>query len=295
MIYKFGAKNNWRAWQWNRITERLQSIGKHPRDAVVIYLGSRDGLDLQNAERRGFRKHNMIAIERERSAYKEMKSAGIPVIRATLAEALVSWPQSRPFDVVIQDFTCGYSDHVHSCNKRLHDSPGRSGAVVVSVNLLRGRELPEERIDILRQWAASCISEFDGRASEPDKNRGVWWFLAQYATVLDFLFVHERIGKIPPGTTSRLHSRIFDRALSRASFFSYKSTAGTLHYDSVVTTWPIDWEWVVPYSQAIADDRAQRGLPQRGLIDPCPIAPNLKLRRSIIATYAATKRPRCAT
>ena len=33
--YKFGNKNNWRRWQWNKIMERLN---KPPKDAVVVYL-----------------------------------------------------------------------------------------------------------------------------------------------------------------------------------------------------------------------------------------------------------------
>ena len=40
--YKFGRKNNWRRWAWNKAKDRLSVPVK---DAVVLYLPSKQNID----------------------------------------------------------------------------------------------------------------------------------------------------------------------------------------------------------------------------------------------------------
>lgn len=131
--YKFGNKNNWRRWKWNRIHELLEVP---PSKATVFYLAGPDDLDRQVARSHGFRDENLIAVDRCKQNVEMRRSEGKLAIADDLFAAVHWWPRTKRVDVVDADLCCGYS----------HDLPFQFialvgiGVRVVAVNLLRGRD-----------------------------------------------------------------------------------------------------------------------------------------------------------
>lgn len=136
--YKFGNKNNWRRWVWNRIAERTPNR----RDAVVLYLAGARNLDRPIAVDRGFRAVNMIAIERDADAVTALRASGQLAIRGTLNDVARNMPFTRRIAVLNADLTCGATGEVISLANYLITHPAFAGAVF-AFNLLRGRETDE--------------------------------------------------------------------------------------------------------------------------------------------------------
>lgn len=104
MDYKFGTKNNWRRWQANRIAERV-----NPATATVLYLAGEQDQDRTLLKAKGFRDHNLIAVEREKKIVAELRDREILVAHGDLFDVLFSWPAQKRIDVVIGDFLCDLS------------------------------------------------------------------------------------------------------------------------------------------------------------------------------------------
>lgn len=102
--YKFGQKNNWRRWSWNRICELLP---KDKSNSVCVYLPGAKNLDAVVAAERGFQKQNLIGVERTPSVCKSLRAEGNLVVRGDFLIATSRLGESLPeISVVFGDF-CG--------------------------------------------------------------------------------------------------------------------------------------------------------------------------------------------
>jgi hypothetical protein len=102
--YKFGTKNNWRKWLWNRITERLHVPARH---ALVLYMGATEDLDRVEALRRGFTNTNLIHVDRDAKVTAAIRRAGGLGVTGDFFDVVRCWPQRHSIDVVLGDFCNG--------------------------------------------------------------------------------------------------------------------------------------------------------------------------------------------
>lgn len=139
--YKFGPKNNWRRWAWNRVVERLPSSVE---DATVMYLAGEEDLDRKVAIERGFHSANLIAIDKEKKVVDKLRKKGCIVIHAGLREAMISLCSARRIaNVLVADFCCGLTDTIEDIINLFICDAGNlfpeDGAVLV-FNFMRGRD-----------------------------------------------------------------------------------------------------------------------------------------------------------
>lgn len=145
--YKFGNKNNWRRWLWNRIRERL-SIP--PSEATVVYLAGAQNLDAEEAIRRGFRRENLIAIDKDQDIVRQLRQNGSLALQADIT--IAAWAINRPVHVLLMDFCSGLEAHIADYAHALLAKKTLWNCVVAT-NLLRGRDASSTR---LRQAFSEC-------------------------------------------------------------------------------------------------------------------------------------------
>lgn len=154
--YKFGTKNNWRKWAWNRIVERLDVPAK---DAVVLYLGGPENIDAVEAMRRGFRRENMHQIEKSTHVTEGIRNSGGLCINGDFFDVVKAWPHWRRVDVVFGDFCNGLSKRNLDAITTLPLFPQVRSAVF-AFNMLRGRDHSTNEIRF--DWRRDrCGSEYE--------------------------------------------------------------------------------------------------------------------------------------
>ena len=136
MDYKFGQKNQWRRWIWNRIEERL-TVPK--KDALVVYLPGHQDLDRSEALRRGFSEHNLIGVERSKKELKNIRKRGVLCIEGDFMEAVEQIARNRKIDIVFGDFMGGLTITNAGWINRFMTTPNMINTVF-AFNLLRGRD-----------------------------------------------------------------------------------------------------------------------------------------------------------
>jgi hypothetical protein len=139
--YDNGRKNNWRKQCWNLIVNHLKRAGIQPKDALVLYLPGTTNLDEGVALQKGFRRENLIAVERDKKvAHFIRKKLKVNCIQGDLIDVLMSWPLDSPkVDVVVADFQCGMLPVVEDTLRAYLCSPQITHSVLC-VNALRGRD-----------------------------------------------------------------------------------------------------------------------------------------------------------
>lgn len=133
--YKFGSKNNWRRTVWNRIVERL---AVPVRDAVALYFAGPQDRDREIAIQKGFRPHNLIAIDRDCEVTKRIRAAGNLCIDADAVQIVKNWTGLK-VDAIHADYCSGLTGGPIELIDALTYN-GLFCRAVVSVNLMRGRE-----------------------------------------------------------------------------------------------------------------------------------------------------------
>lgn len=140
--YKFGNKNNWRRWAWNRVMERLQVPNE---DATVLYLAGRDNLDGEICLSHGFRQENMLAVEAESESLSELRQNGVLAIDGDLFDVCRSWRSDGNVHVVWADLCGGLSRRVlDECMKI--SLLRHLGDTVFMFNMLRGRDASSNEV-----------------------------------------------------------------------------------------------------------------------------------------------------
>lgn len=247
--YRFGTKDHWRRWMWNRIADRLLVP---PKSATAIYFAGNGDHDRREAIRRGFHGGNLISIERDEPTARSLRARGVTVIPGDALEILAAWPPGRPCNVLALDFCSGvYVDRVFEIGGIL-TNPAFDGAVLAA-NFLRGRD------DIQRHFPKLHAPGAPIRFPETidEKHRG-----AKFALGLSFRFlvtVERALALIlaanhDPEISSDLDRELFAEPLleedlaayrseifdmvNGASFHTYRSTAGSQVFDSVVLKIP---------------------------------------------------------
>lgn len=231
--YKFGNKNNWRRWNWNRIEERI-SVPK--KEAKILYLAGENNLDMQEASRRGFNCRNMIAIERDKALAEELRSCSVTTFNGTLREAIRNWGGEK-IDVVIGDYCCGLNSDVSAQVSDNFWLPCFSDCVF-SINLLRGRETLSE--------------EMRSHISNNSKHRGQS-FAGLVCGVSHFLCTKREdfISIDAPKITDEI-------IRSRGNFAYNEYRSGNLFFDSTVYLNPsLNWLRMVNAALSEAADLAQ--------------------------------------
>lgn len=210
MNYDYGNKRNWRRWMWNRIAERTDDR----RNALVLFLAGKDAHDIAVAEQKGFQRKNMIAVERDKATVRELRDSGVLTIEGDLCDVLSSWPQARSVDVVVADFCCGLEIKIL---QSLHQAPMMRPLInaAMAFNFQRGRERTSEAI-------------FDALACQgvDTKNRAATF----YSLCVAKCMLNEP--NIDQGRAYEAYALFGRRA--EPKFFSYRSTAGNLYFDTVV-------------------------------------------------------------
>lgn len=223
--YKYGQKNNWRRWQWNRIEERLKVRKK---EAVVLYLAGKEDLDRAEAIRRGFNPTNLIACELENDAVKILRDKGVNVIHGDLIDVLIHWKNPK-IDIVIADFCCGLSKKTGQrfFVDNAFWSSGTNSNCVYSVTLLRGRDG-----DFKPHILYNFLNEYSVGPQQLRKHRG---FYAMTLTVVGILKAFLSKENYPADEFEWWMKRLFD-----PSFFSYKTKNRHTIMDSVVFSTPCE-------------------------------------------------------
>ncbi len=216
MDYKFGNKNNWRRWAWNRIEERVA----HKRNGIILFLAGPDAADIAEARRRGFDVRNMIAIEKDPAVVSLLRSAGVLTIDGDLTDVLYSWPLDRDVSVIVADFCSGLEDKIIGCFQTvLTGNPSFYSSVIVG-NFLRGRD---KSSNYYRSYLADG---FDGMQKQ--LHRGMFFYAAATVTFWDAIKDH------PPVVANHFYVAKLLRDKTNPDYFTYRSTAGTQRFDSAV-------------------------------------------------------------
>lgn len=215
MDYQYGNKKQWRRWQWNRIVERAADR----RNSLVLFLAGETAPDVDAAVAKGFRAENMIAVERDQSTLKALRSRGVLAIDGDLCDVLLAWNERLPVGVVVADFCCGLEKRLIDVLGIAQMTPALTDAVF-AVNFLRGRD----------KSSGEFRGLYDGRHGVSTKHRGVIFH--------DAIMAKQVVMTIP--TATDVHDALTEelRELSSPEFTSYRSTAGAQVFDSCVCRSP---------------------------------------------------------
>ena len=231
--YRYGNKNNWRRWAWNRIAEHCP-VPKS--EARVLYMPGPEDNDRDLAKRHGFKDWNLIGVDLCRQVVSKHRAMGKVMVRLDAVDA--AYHGRSDFDVFFLDF--------------LGDAPGRlieamvamPGGVLCCLNMLRGRTGPKTKSNPFWTIARTSMAmdeakwgaEFGGPSSDWKLHRGMmlntsvfaaWTSGAIYRYGLNAQEIFQS-GLLPGNLAAELYSRWDVR-----DFRSYRSQNGLI-YDSIV-------------------------------------------------------------
>jgi len=216
--YKFGPKNNWRRWFWNDVLRRTNGREKAE---IILYLAGSQDLDRAVVGRR-VPDRNLIAIDRYFNNVANIRESGHYAIHADALEALRAWPVRQAVCAVVLDLCSGLweVEELARLSMLMMAHPAFMSAVLAA-NFQRGRELATNKmIHVSDQLNWDAIHRDFGINIGP-KHRG-FMLACSHATMASMLACGS-----PQETASAL------KCLS-PSFSSYKSSSGSLIFDSVV-------------------------------------------------------------
>jgi hypothetical protein len=141
-FYKFRTKDHWRRTMWKGIKARLLVPTK---DAVVLYMPGPENLDMPVAVGLGFRKDNLIGVDRSEEISKQLRKTGQLCIHGDFWTVVDSWSKTTPLHVLFPDFTGPLVNDTYrgtlnamSCHSQ---KTGPAGLHVLAANVLAGREV----------------------------------------------------------------------------------------------------------------------------------------------------------
>jgi len=247
MDYAFGPKKNWRRWAWNRVVERLSVP---PAEALVVYLAGADDFDREVALQKGFKAHNLIAVERDKKALAALRSRGVLCIHGDFLDTLYSWPAHTNVHAVIGDLCCGLDVDLAIKIGRLSLSPALRTGLANTWNFMRGRELSGFNKIFDNDWAIQGLAAEaempKSKAREEILHRGK---LLVKALAMDMSCIRLRNAGVkmeePEDVMAALNSHVDVHRqamrslcdLTNPIFNSYRSTSGQT-FDSVVWKFP---------------------------------------------------------
>lgn len=241
MNYKFGNKNNWRRWVWNRIIERLTVPTK---DAVVLYLAGEDNIDREIALSHGFKPDNLIAIEKDKTIVNHLRRNGQLCVQGDIIDILRAWPHNKLISVIIADFCCGLEKRIMEYFTTAFLQSPHTRTSIFAINLLRGRDPSTNQLR--ESWTRNRLDNMMWETSTINrKHRGVM-VTTEYATVLlsvvfgKIVFISE--GKLQYNKETTMQGEWIEYynkhhkglwKVMQPAFNSYKSVSGQI-FDSAI-------------------------------------------------------------
>jgi len=153
--YKFGQKNNWRKWAWNRAKEIISQGGVLPKNANIMYLAGMQDLDRAVATSKGFNPNNMIAVDINSRVVNHAREKKCLAVKSDLNSAIAAISLlNKKIDVLVCDLCCGLTTQIkelidllsrgciYNENTMLNSYPLSDSAAII-INLLRGRDAGE--------------------------------------------------------------------------------------------------------------------------------------------------------
>lgn len=238
--YDFAQKENWRNRVWNQLAKRVKV---KPSEATVLYLAAEDDLDFEPARKRGFHSANLIAINNDAKVVAALRGKGRLAIHGDALEVISSWPADRPIHAINLDYCGG------ATNRRVNDIalsiyPTQCRHVVISVNLLRGREhdWSKDAQVIAGVWEGAK-SRFPGATESPHRGWFALCFLMRH-----LLATNEALAKRQLTDAQKLALVEKYNGQMQPDFFSYPS--GVLRMDTAIFCNPVPH---LVYDEALLD------------------------------------------
>ena len=133
--YRYGNKNNWRRWAWNRIAEHCP-VPKS--EARVLYMPGPEDNDREIAKRHGFSDWNLIGVERDAAVARGLRRGGVIVVPGKI-EAALSMQDTLKIGAPVCTLVDLLGDFSPSLYRSLMSANGFRGRPHVFVgNFLRG-------------------------------------------------------------------------------------------------------------------------------------------------------------
>lgn len=232
--YKFGTKNNWRRWAWNRIAELIPE----KRDAICAYLPSSKDEDRAIALSRGFRNENLIGIERNKKSAITVRKAGALCVHGDFFSSVSAIINNKKLSVIFGDFCSGLDSTKITNHVICWMGHENCRSAVFAFNFLRGRDSGSNDLRGSIKEAHAYMHEHMGRSLDDLRS------LSMHRGMVFFQFlgieVYEK-WKGESAENSLDDFRKFSRTFIDLSGFktnSYKSSSGQM-FDSVVFRNPI--------------------------------------------------------
>jgi hypothetical protein len=224
--YVVAAKNNWRQRCWRDIAKRVKQY-KNPKSALAFYLPATDDHDRKVAVKRGFNPTNLIGVERDPKVVRHLRKQGKIVVSGDLLDVIPVLPEGYKADVVFADLLGGLNTTAFTQVSKLWRSNGVHEDTVFAINMLRGRERGEdtEYINLIR-----------ARHKLPHKkHRGELLYLMWFEEMVTVYFGGDD-PNIPVSVSGGQRQWFFKNMWesTKPKFFSYKSAAGHMRYDTLI-------------------------------------------------------------
>ena len=197
--YKFDEKNKWRKKIWSDISHVMEA--RERRDAIVLYLGGEEDLDRYEATCRGFGADNLIIVERDKRKAIHLRKKGKNVIQTDMFSVLNCWNSGPRIAVIVADLTSVVRPELAPWFLDLLTRSAFQNAIFV-FNFQRGRET-----------LINFFKDLCGIAEEMHRGKIFLRWL--------FGFDLRHVPRIP------------------VLFYSYRSSAGSIHMDSVLFRNPL--------------------------------------------------------
>lgn len=294
------AKEHWRRWVWNRVIERIPKLGVDGfmrKNATVLYLVGPEDFDRPLAVEKGFRTHNLIAVDLDKKCVSRVRRAGNLAVCARLEDLVATWPEDWPIHAVVADFTCGLDNKTaKTFLAALYTSRATVlGKTVVAVNLQRGRDPDSnpirEAIEETRQYGKS-LGWWGLGFDKAIKVCGSPGFQQMCDIMLDNLhrgkqlftqlFVHSKQSLSHTGLCTPDYPDVFMEA-TNPIFYSYRQNVKTPYMDSVVFTMPHGDRGDFQSSMQVYSDIAGRRISCGPLIAALKAVRTMKIRSSVLS------------
>ncbi len=223
--YRQKRKRDWRGWNWNRIAERIPT---RARDAVVVGFFGAEAHDIREAEKRGFRRENLISIERVEDAAKHARRNGANVFLGECDDFLEAWDDRVQVDAILLDFCGSMTFKQLATARHVATWPGLKPWGVIAANLLAGHE---ENLGlckkVVREYGAASFESHRGAMFHASVNMWSWVEACRALGISEQELARRALDRLP----SMPHKA------AKPAIFSYLSQVGagrSNRFDSVV-------------------------------------------------------------
>lgn len=223
--YDYGIKRNWRRWAWNQLNPEL--------DGVVLYLCGPDDYDREIALKKGFKNHNLIAIDINKKNINNVRKNGGIGICGEIGNIIHHWNSRPKITGIIADLCCGLTANVSPIYMSIMESKGFDENCRIVINFLRGRE---------HGLAIDAVSWAKDMFVCDTKHRGILFLIIFFTIFIDKI---EKRNLLIKKNIATLFVHIMQKELNKIElikmleylflpkFYSYKSINKYQYFDSI--------------------------------------------------------------